>query len=428
MQTIVSSNLEFGLYESMVYGELRPFLQEHSSTEYSERLVKTQEKELGCDAYYAPTFHIEREPHDSGYLIGEVCTEDVETSGHWDIESGKLLEFDKPNIPHPPDKKAEYFLSLIENEFDEIKKRAKKFLHDGQKDGDIAQFVNQNIQKAKKIAVDSGHLSRNLKEEYSDSSGDSDAYIISVLGHFLIQSVLFYQNLFEQYLKNPPDSEDELRAYVENPYTFAHKGDYWKINFNGEEALIKDLERVRYIVHLLDNPQKELYCHELMALVKGLNPEIDPNYSKMGEDKLKEENLSLVDLMIENLSPDDKDNMENVAYATWERARDLSLSPSMKEKAKKEWDRVRGYLWNEHGVIVSESKKGLSFKLKTRLKPEFEKARSNVTKHINSAIKGIEKIIPLLSGHLKNAIATGAKCCYRPDPNNPIEWTILWNN
>jgi hypothetical protein len=77
---------------------------------------------------------------------------------------------------------------------------------------------------------------------------------------------------------------------------------------------------------------------------------------------------------------------------------------------------------------VSASKKGLSFKLKTRLKPEFEKARSNVTKHIKSAIKGIEKIIPPLSGHLKNAIATGAKCCYRPDPNNPIEWTILWNN
>jgi hypothetical protein len=393
-----SLNSEFSIYESIIHGELRPFLPENSPNIQSEKKINKP---------------VEDKPIENHFKI---------------LQSINITPKPKVWIPPARDPKAEHFLSMIEKEFDEIKKRAEKLLNEEKKEKKISLFANQNIKEAKKLAIDSGHLSRSLNSENKTIFEDPDLYIICIVGRFLIRSILHYQNLFEPYLKNPIETEDELCAYVNNPYVFSHKGDYWKINFNGEEALIKDLERVRYIVHLLDNPQREIYCHELMALVKGLNPEIDPNYSKMGRDKLEEENLSLVDLKIENLSPDDKDNIENVAYATWERTRDSSLSPSMKENAKKEWDRVRGHLLNEHGVMVAASKKGLSFKLKVRLKPEFEKARSNVTKHIKSAIKGIEKIIPSLSGHLNNAIDTGAKCCYRPDPSNPIKWSILWNN
>ena len=84
MQTIVSSNLEFGLYESMVYGELRPFLPEHSSTEYSERLVKTQEKELENDAYFE---EIEN-------LLDEAEEEGSDNEVHNKISENKDLEFD----------------------------------------------------------------------------------------------------------------------------------------------------------------------------------------------------------------------------------------------------------------------------------------------------------------------------------------------
>jgi hypothetical protein len=352
-----------------------------------------------------------------------------------DLEDGKQPEFDKLNIPRPPDKKAEYFLSLIETEFDEIRKRAQKFLDHVQKEKQIPQFAKENIQKAKKLAVDSGHLGKLLKPEDSDTLSDSDAYIIHVLGLFLIRSISFYQGLFEPFLKIPQDSEDELRAYVDNPYVFSHKGDFWKIHFNGEETFIKDLERIRYIAHLLDNPNKDFFCHELTTLVKRNSNELSDLKMIHGIDPIESDNQEKKDQKINFVIPyesgldqEDLYAIKKVAKKLWEKLNDPDLIDNERNEAKNNWEKAKLVYLNQYGISLKSSEKGPILTENRRLKEDFEKARSNVTKHIKNAIKNIRKKIPSLSAHLDNTIRTGAKCCYQPDPTNPIKWRILWNN
>lgn len=295
-----SYSSEFDLYESILSGPRQRFLPRLSSSNiHFEEIIKeiTTKKN---NKLIKPDLGIRSQLK----LVDESSFKSIPAP------DDKLIRSKDSDIPPPPDPKAEYFLSLIENEFDEIKKRAQNIIHEVQKEKQISQFANQNIQKAKKLAIDSGHLGRLLKLEDSATLDDSDSYIIHVLGLFLIRSILYYQNLFEPFLKNPLDTKNELQAIVDNPYAFMLKGDYWKINFNKDETLIKDLERIRYIVHLLQNPNKELYCQYLTTLVKGLNPEVNKEYGKMGKDELENEGLSLVDLPIENLTREEKDRLE----------------------------------------------------------------------------------------------------------------------
>lgn len=435
MKQIESYNSEFNIYESIVHGERRPFLPKYSSKKYIESLEKLQRenseskdrknfsaKKINADSKLNPGERELNKQLPAQYRIEAKYCKDIGD------ELSKALKAKRKIIPLPPDLKAQYFLSLIEDEFDQIQKRAEKFLQKDRREKLISQFADQNIRKAKKLAIDSGYLSKLLEVNNSSAVDDSDSYIIYVLGLFLIRSILFYQDLFEPFLKNPLENEGELRAYVANPYVFSLKGDYWKVNFGAKDAIIKDLERIRYIVHLLGNPNKEFYCQDLTALVKGLNPEINKDYGKMGKEKLEEDNLSLVDLQTEMLSFEEKENLENMAYDAWEKAKNPQIGKHLKDKAINEWESVKSHLFNEYGIIVFSSDRGLSFRIKRRLKKDFEKARSNVTKHIKTAIKTIGKTIPSLSTHLKNTMRTGATCCYQPDPSNPIEWTIIWDN
>jgi hypothetical protein len=138
----------------MVYSRLERYPTEYSSTDYLDWLAKLQDEELKDE--------VEEEGSDNedyGLITG---TEKQNLKLYQSLELGSIkpFEFEKHNIPRPPNKRAELSLSFIGSEFDKIKKRAEKFLHDGQKDKDIVQFANQNIQKAKKIAIDSGHLSK----------------------------------------------------------------------------------------------------------------------------------------------------------------------------------------------------------------------------------------------------------------------------
>jgi hypothetical protein len=53
-----------------------------------------------------------------------------------------------------------------------------------------------------------------------------------------------------------------------------------------------------------------------------------------------------------------------------------------------------------------------------------ERARLNVTRSINSAIKKIAAQHPALGEHLAASVHTGLFCTYAPDPNRPITWNL----
>ena len=51
-----------------------------------------------------------------------------------------------------------------------------------------------------------------------------------------------------------------------------------------------------------------------------------------------------------------------------------------------------------------------------------ERARSNVTRAIHSAMKRLDQVHPGLADHLRATVRTGRLCSYRPDPRVPIRW------
>ena len=246
-------------------------------------------------------------------------------------------------------------------------------------------------------------------------------------------------NYIETHLKNVPyiilypigqieskqvniNGEDEIK----NGFIFM--GGYWKIIFNGKQINLKNNERIRYIIYLLNNPDVEMHVRELVRLVKGIGPDVNQYYNKMSQENLEKEFLYSAESQIENLSADEKNNLEKIAHEIWD---DYKNNPDDKDIREK-WLHTKRYMANENGIIIHESKEGLKFDRKTRRlnHSENEKARLNVFKHISNAIKDIgEKNkgnMPDLSKHLKKNIDTGIKCIYKSDPINPIKWHIIW--
>ena len=351
-------NSEFDLFDSIVNGKLRPYLPEYSSENHLKKLFE-QLSVIKMDFILAPNenplHRIDLE--NFGYKGGdEFEIEITEKEGGPKIfispveikEFNELIDID---IPPPPDLKAKYFLYLIEDEYEKIIRKAKNVLIAGREKDEISFYANKNIQIAKNIAIEAHHLSKQLKSVDSCLLDSSDSYIFYILKLFLKRSIITFQRLFEPYLECSLLTEEEIRMifYEEKPLElllkglvnsatdvqqvessnskdegkaesrsidssclFSLEGDFWAINYKGVKANLKDLKRLRYIVHLIDNPNKEYYCHELSSLVNGQQPDANPYYSEMLNEELKEnEGLSLGDLPIESLDREEKEKIES---------------------------------------------------------------------------------------------------------------------
>jgi hypothetical protein len=56
--------------------------------------------------------------------------------------------------------------------------------------------------------------------------------------------------------------------------------------------------------------------------------------------------------------------------------------------------------------------------------PDANLARLAVTKRIKAALQKITEHHPALGFHLASTVRTGRSCSYRPDPTEPISWTL----
>jgi hypothetical protein len=225
-----------------------------------------------------------------------------------------------------------------------------------------------------------------------------------------------------------PNSAEDIDDFPENHNnSFTLKGDYWAIKYRGELSLLINRERIRYIIHMLEYPNREFYVHELIDLVKGHDPIVNQEYSKMDPEQLENEGLSLTEFQIEHLSPEEKSRLEDVAHNQWGALiKAKKLGGEKLEITQNEWDKMARHLLREYGVSVYPSNKGPKFNYKPRWKNNIEKARILVKTHIGKAIKDLRPKIPSLAEHLYRHIHTGGTCVYRPDPNDPIEWVIHW--
>jgi hypothetical protein len=207
-----------------------------------------------------------------------------------------------------------------------------------------------------------------------------------------------------------PDFQEIPKA--DETVNFSLFGDYWTVNYNGESKNLKDLKRLRYIIRLLENPNKEFSHIELQTLVSGTEANKNENYSKMSDNELEDQGFSK-SLHTDELSDYDKDSIEKLIFKNWD---DETKRPS-----------IQGHLFNEYGVQVFSNSKGEPvFRYNTRLNADAEKARVNVTKHISKALNDLKDKFPTIYDHLKNRIHTDKTCRYEVSEADDPGWNIQW--
>jgi len=216
---------------------------------------------------------------------------------------------------------------------------------------------------------------------------------------------------------------EDIDDFPENHInSFTLKGEFWDIRYRGEETHIRNLERIRYIIHLLDNPGVVISSHRLVSLVKGNESQPDQIFDKLSEEQLQKEGLTQDEILTNGDTKEDYEKLKNDLRRLWERC----ITSSDTEKARTEWENGKNIAQNEYGIIVNDSGKDLKFFKKEKLKKEVENARSNVSKQIGAAIKDFEEKLSSLAEHLKRNISRGAVCIYNTDTENPISWNIRW--
>ena len=395
------------------------------------------------------------------YLLGSKSIDEIKAT------INKIIE---APIPRPPDFKSQCFLDIIKKEYELIKARATKFLETSENQEQICFFAQSNIQSAKKFAGQAHEIGKTITASNGKKLNDPNSYIAHILKIFLLRSILLYQELFEPYIKsvlknylelipllgNETDSEIQLENFgdgilalngnksksesldiefrQEVSNCFSLKGDYWKVRFCGTEINIRALKGTRYLVHLLGNPHKPFYCHELTSLVEGIRNEIsmlhmnsiDPVESS-NDDNFDEQRIQAIDPIDHDMSSDDMRNIINHLNDLVEKLRDPQIPESEKNYTHDVLRKVRQHLDREYGIYFVNSRNGrLIPKVRKRLIAEFERIRINVKKHISKTISDLRSKIPALSYYLKNHIHTGMKCEFRPDPDD-AGWDIRWN-
>jgi TolB-like protein/tetratricopeptide (TPR) repeat protein len=168
---------------------------------------------------------------------------------------------------------------------------------------------------------------------------------------------------------------------------FIDQGEFWELQYNNQIITIKDSKGLRDIAKLLQQPEEEFYCIDLMGAV------LMASGTKMIDDKAKSEYKQKVQAL--QIAISDAEEM-----GLYEKA----------EQDKEKLDTLIDQLAQTVGIANKTRKTGSS----------VEKARAAVTWRIRNAIKKIEKVHPQLAKHLSNSIKTGSYCSYKPEISH--EW------
>lgn len=212
--------IDFKIFDSIINGELRPFLSKYSSEEIIDKLLheKTIVSFIWTGKEFAPKTEKDSEKLDKFVPEGEIIRisideENPDNIGKITRESDEILEplFDL-DIPPPPDKKSEYFLLVIEDEYDDIKRQAQTTL-DASDSIEKAKFIaEKRIQQLKNLASQAHLISKQLPSKGKSFTDDADLFVFYVLKTYLIRSILVYEELFQPFLVTKIQDEYDLRS------------------------------------------------------------------------------------------------------------------------------------------------------------------------------------------------------------------------
>ncbi len=171
--------------------------------------------------------------------------------------------------------------------------------------------------------------------------------------------------------------------------SFIQNGEFWEIQYANKTATLKDCKGLHDIAQLLQEPEKDFHCTDLMGtvLVESGTPLIDEKAKK----EYKLEALRL-----------------QVAISDAEEIGFYEKADALREELESFTEQLSQTV-------------GLSNKIR-KTGSSIEKARAAVTWRIRNAIKKIEKSHPQLAKHLSLSIKTGSYCSYTPEV--PHDWTF----
>lgn len=170
--------------------------------------------------------------------------------------------------------------------------------------------------------------------------------------------------------------------------SFLDNGELWELHYLNQSATLKDSKGLHDIAKLLEQPEEQVHCAELMGVVLETR-----GTSLIDEQAMKEYKAKLRSLKIQICDAEE--------MGLYQKADEL----------KGDYDALVEHLSQVTGLSNSIRKTGSS----------IEKARAAVTWRVRSSIKKIEKVHPQLAKHLTNSIKTGTCCSYEPE--TPHEWT-----
>ena len=206
--------------------------------------------------------------------------------------------------------------------------------------------------------------------------------------------------------------------YNENDATdkniFKKEGSNWRICYNGKLVWVKHTKGCYYVAELLNNPNKEINAKDLQAIVDKFELP-DEQYKNMSEEELKIEGMS-----VHVESPEDV--IDKDLLATY-RNNLKTIDADIEEAEGKGMTTKANQLQQQKIGMEEFIRKNTNIKGKSRkVVDTSERTRLAVRGAIKTVYGNIEEVMPELSLHLKNHIATGHVCKYTPDKD--YKWQL----
>ncbi|WP_422079904.1 tetratricopeptide repeat protein [Ulvibacterium sp.] len=189
--------------------------------------------------------------------------------------------------------------------------------------------------------------------------------------------------------KNAPVPRKSRPSQQITTGSFIHNGELWNLEYANQSIILKDAKGFHDIAKLLQHPEKQIHCTELMGTFLDNPGDVTLDTKSIGAYKKRI-------LELQSLIREAEDVGDNKSYT----------------EIREEYESLLDHLSKAMGTGGQARKIGSS----------LEKARSAVTWRIRSTIKKIEKAHPQLGKHLSNSIKTGTFCSYVPESTH--SWSI----
>ena len=194
------------------------------------------------------------------------------------------------------------------------------------------------------------------------------------------------------------------------PDRFAREGEYWTVSFHGSTSRLKDSKGLRYIAHLLRNPDTEIHVLDLATQVEGGQASAVRGGESSGE-SLEAEALG-----------DAGNVLDEAAKAAYKR-RLQDLQEELEEAQAFNDPERASRLEEERDALIQQLAGAVGLGGRDRkAASSAERARVSVTKTIKDALRKIAANDPALGSHLTSTLKTGTFCSYSPDPRVPTDW------